>query len=105
MSIARLRRISHSSRSFSDGANVRGVVGTDTESAGRNDAGGDERTGSASFGGNAPSGLANRDRSQSLHRNAQCSSLGTIVMLSSSDCINLNSVPHAIQRMVTTRPA
>ena len=99
MSIARLRRTSHSSRSFSDSAKVRGVVGTDTESAGRNDAGGAERTGAGSFGGNAPSGLANRDRSQSSHRNAQCSSLGTIVMVPSDEhCINLNSVPHAIQR-------
>src|SRR5262249_17455712 len=56
-------------------------------------------TGSGSVGGNALSGLTNRDRSQSSHRNAQHSSLGTIVGLSSSDCINLNSAPHAIQRI------
>jgi hypothetical protein len=99
ISIVRLRRISHSSRSSSDGTNVGGVVATDIESAGRNDAGGAERTGSGSVGGNALSGLTNRDRSQSSHRNAH-SSLGTIVVLSSSDCINLNSAPHAIQRIV-----
>jgi hypothetical protein len=102
ISIARLRRISHSSRSSSDGTNVGGVVGTDTESAVRNDA--RERTGSGSVGGNALSGLANRDRSQSSHRNAQYSSLGTIVVLSSSDCINLNAAPHAIQRIVLRQP-
>ena len=74
-------------------------MGTDRDSAGRNDAGGAERTGSGSVGGNAPSGLTNRDRLQSSHRYAQYSSLGTIVVLSSSDCINLNSAPHAIQRI------
>ena len=99
ISIARLRRTSHSSRSSSDGTNVGGVVGTDRDSAGRNDAGGAERTGSGSVGGNAPSGLTNRDRLQYSHRYAQYSSLGTIVVLSSSDCINLNSAPHAIQRI------
>ena len=99
ISIARLRRISHSSRSSSDGTNVGGVVGTDRDPAGCNDAGGAERTGSGSVGSNALSGLTNRDRSQASHRNAQYSSLGTIVVLSSSDCINLNSAPHAIQRI------
>src|SRR5215831_18353679 len=64
ISIARLRRISHSSRSSSDGTNVGGVVGTDRDPAGCNDAGGAERTGSGSVGGNALSGLTNRDRSQ-----------------------------------------
>jgi hypothetical protein len=104
ISIARLRRISHSSRSSSDGTNVGGAVGTDTDSAGRNDAGGAERTGLGSVGGNALSGLTNRDRSQASHRNAQYSSLGTIVVLSSSDCINRNSAPHAIQRIALRQP-
>src|SRR5215831_20683111 len=98
ISIARLRRISHSSRSSSDGTNVGGVVRIDTDSAERNDGGGAERTGSGSVGGNALSGLT-RDRSQFSHRNAQHSSLGTIVVLSNSDCINLSSAPHAIQRI------
>jgi len=98
ISIARLRRISHSSRSSSDGTNVGGVVGSDTGSSGRNDAANPERAGSGSVGGSAPSGLAG-GRSQSSHRNAQRSSLGTIVMLSSSDFINLSSAPHAIQRI------
>jgi hypothetical protein len=31
---------------------------------------------------------------RSSRRNAQYSSLGTIVVLSSSDCINLDSAPH-----------
>src|SRR5215467_16195356 len=99
ISIARLRRISHSSRSSSDGTNVGGVVWTDTDSAGCNDAGGAECTDSGSVGGNALSGLTSRDWSQASHRNAQYSSLGTTVVLSSSDCINLNSAPHAVQRI------
>src|SRR5215831_13967592 len=45
ISIARRRRISHSSRSSSDGTNVGGVVGTDTGSSGRNDAANAERAG------------------------------------------------------------
>ena len=99
ISIARLRRTSHLSRSSSDGTNVGGVVGTDTDSAGCDDAGGAECTESGSVGGNALSELTNRDWLQASHRNAQYSSLGTIVVLSSSDCINLNSAPHAIQRI------
>src|SRR5262245_65655838 len=89
--------------SSSDGTNVGGVVGTDTDPAGCNDAGCAERTGSGSVGGNALSGLTNRDRSQASHRTAQHSSLGTIIVLSSSDCINLNSAPHAIQGIALTR--
>jgi hypothetical protein len=73
-------------------------VGTDTGSSGRNDAANAERAGSGSVGGNAPSGLTG-GRSHFSHRNAQCLSLGTIVMLSSSDCINLSSAPHATQRI------
>src|SRR5215469_8143821 len=95
ISIARLRRISHSSRSSSDGTNVGRVVGSDTRSSGRNDAANPERAGSGSVGGSAPSGLTG-GRSQFSHRNAQYLSLGTIVMLSSSDCMNLSSAPHEI---------
>src|SRR5215813_10527787 len=98
ISIARLRRISHSSRSSSDGTNVGRVVGTDTGSLVHNDAANPERAGSGSVGGNAPSGLTG-GRSQFSHRNAQCLSLGTMVMLSSSDWINLSSAPHATQRI------
>src|SRR5215467_10804269 len=83
ISIARLRRISHSSRSSSDGTNVGRVVGSDTRSSGRNDAANPERAGLGSVGGSA-SGLTG-GRSQFSHRNAQYMSLGTIVMLSSAD--------------------
>src|SRR5215831_10533965 len=91
ISIARLRRISHSSRSSSDGTSVGRVVGSD-------DAANPERAGSGSVGGSAPSGLTG-GRSQFSHRNAQYLSLGTIVMLSSSDCMNLSSAPHEIERI------
>src|SRR5215831_858777 len=99
ISIARLRRISHSSRSSSDGTNVGRVVGNDTGSSGRNDAGCAERTGSGLVGSNALSGPTDDGRSQSSHRNAHRSSLGTVVMLSSPDCMKLNSAPHEIQRI------
>jgi hypothetical protein len=78
--------------------NVGRVAGTDTGSSGGNDAANAERAGSGSVGGNTPSGLTG-GRSQFSHRNAQYLSLGTIVMLSSSDCVNLSSAPHEIQRI------
>jgi hypothetical protein len=101
ISIARLRRTSHSSRSLppSDGTNVGGVVWTSVASAGHKGAGGAELIGSGSAGGNALSGRTKSGRSQSEHRKLQCSALGTNVVLSSPDCPNRNSTPHAIQRI------
>src|SRR5215831_6713478 len=98
ISIARLRRISHSSRSSSDGTNVGRVVESDARSSGRNDAANPERAGSGSVGGSAPSRLTG-GRSQFSHRNTQYLSLGTTVMLSSPDCMNFSSAPHEIQRI------
>jgi hypothetical protein len=79
------------SRSPSGGTNVRGVVETDTGSAGRNDADGAE--------GSVADGLSRDDRARSSRRNRQSSSLGAGVMLCDCGWADLNSAPHAIERI------